>query len=158
MRKPPTYKRDLADRLLQWLNESGTTSWPRGYIMLAEASQSLKETIPDLWAGYDLLLALGRIERNNPNGKEGARVVDFRPLCLPAKPLAGGLVVIKLPKDRLRAMTSEQVFSIRKTFPNDQVIFLEPDDDLLTGTTAGKELVRVRDQITLILKKRKEGE
>lgn len=87
-------KRDLADRLLAWLKEvggirysiGGAVTWPNTYGMLMAAAADLDAEVFSLWKAFDLLIVMGRVVRNNPNGKKGGRVLDFSPLAVPLPP------------------------------------------------------------------------
>ena len=73
----------LAGRLLTYFQDTKTAYWKNTYAVLRGAAEDLGEEVYNLWAAFDLLLILGRVERNSPNGREGARVVDWTPVELP---------------------------------------------------------------------------
>ncbi len=84
MRLTAAEKRNAATRLLEWLKETGTTNWPNTYEMIQKASSALDEEIYTLWKAFDLLIVLGRLERNSPSGQKGARVEHWTPIEAPA--------------------------------------------------------------------------
>lgn len=80
LRLNATHQREIADRLLRWLKERGMDVWPRTSVMIHDSAQGLHEEVFQVWKGYDLLRAMGRIELNCANGRKGGQVVDFTPL------------------------------------------------------------------------------
>lgn len=82
----PTQKRDIAQRFLLWLKESSNESCSNTYLLIREASEALNIEVYRLWKAFDLLIILGRLERNNPNGRTGFHVKDFTSLVKPIKP------------------------------------------------------------------------
>jgi hypothetical protein len=76
----------LAGSLLTWLKGIGMETWPNNSKMLEEASDALEVEKYDLWKAFDLLIILGRLERNNPNGRFGGHVANWTPVEQPLPP------------------------------------------------------------------------
>jgi len=76
-------KLTMAGSLLAWLQGTKLETWPSNGQMLEAASDALKVQKCDLWKAFDLLITLGRFERNNPNGRFGGHVADWTPVELP---------------------------------------------------------------------------
>ena len=79
----PIQKRSIAEKFLLWLKDNNISWWDKTYLLLREASEELEEEVFNLWKAFDLLIILGRIERNNPNGQKGCRVVSHTLLTEP---------------------------------------------------------------------------
>ncbi len=88
----PARKREIADNFLTYLKDNGIKQWGKTYMLLLELSEILKEEVYDLWKAFDLLVILGRIERINPNGRQGCRVVSYTALT---KPVPSDAVICK---------------------------------------------------------------
>ena len=82
MRLSPIQRKDIADKLLSWLKANNISNCPKTYDILRQCSEEIDENLYDLWRAFDLLIILGRIERNNPNGKYGFTVLDYSPLSV----------------------------------------------------------------------------
>lgn len=151
----PADKRALADRLLTWLKAQGPQSWTRTYEILVKAAVDLDTEIFQLWKAYDVLLVMGRVERTIPH-KSAGRVLDTRPLSEPAAPSpTGGLMLVKIPADRMAALSQYQVQLIRQSFkelfPIDHIVIMPLEADLVVGQAAVDDLVKMRETINKAL-------
>lgn len=81
-RLSPLQRKDLAEKLLKWLQENGVASCASTSNLLDRAAQELDEQKFHLWRAYELLRMMGRVELNNPNGRKGFRVLDYTPLAV----------------------------------------------------------------------------
>lgn len=84
----PTWKMKIADKILVYLANEKIMEWGNTRDFAWESSKKLNFETFDFWKGYELLITLGRIERNSPAGNKGAHVVSLTPLCqtlVPAK-------------------------------------------------------------------------
>lgn len=79
-------KREIADKMLVWLKEHEITTCANTYEVLTKCAEAINEPLFNVWKGYELLRILGRIELNNPNGRQGFKVLSYTPLSLPANP------------------------------------------------------------------------
>ncbi len=78
-----TKKLQIADNFLAYLKKNKIKEWGNTYLLLREVSEALKEEVFNLWKAFDLLIILGRVERINPNGRKGCRVLRFTALIKP---------------------------------------------------------------------------
>ena len=79
----PTRKRQVADKLLNWLKDKEIQTWAKTHTVFLQASEELDEEIFNLWKAYELLRSMGRVALNCGNGMKGANVLDYTPLVIP---------------------------------------------------------------------------
>lgn len=63
-----------------------------------------------------------------------------------------GLVLIKLPESRLADLTPAEVQGISRNWPDDKVVIIPLETDVVIGKTAREELIKFRDEINAALK------
>lgn len=64
-----------------------------------------------------------------------------------------GLIVVKLPEEHLAEFADGQMEAFKEAFPNDVVVFIPLEGEVLIGQWARAELIKLQAEITAAIER-----